>query len=200
MNDPMTLASSLAIAGLSRAAVVPPADGKRRAAVAVVLDGDRVLLMVRATREGDPWSGHISLPGGGFHAVDVELRATAMRETMEELGIDLRATEFVGSYDPLHPLSSGPLGVEVTPFVFVVTGATPPEPVLGPEAVGAFWFPLDRAAEFVAEYEFTHAETQMKLPSWRFESHTIWGLTHRILTLLLQLAARPSDDSAAKPP
>src|SRR5262245_33353929 len=46
----------------------PPADGKRRAAVAIVLHDEpapRVLLMKRAERAGDPWSGHISLPGGG---------------------------------------------------------------------------------------------------------------------------------------
>src|SRR5262245_57069556 len=44
----------------------PPADGRRRAAVAVLLHiadiGPRVLLMKRAVRAGDPWSGHVSLP------------------------------------------------------------------------------------------------------------------------------------------
>lgn len=195
MSEVMSLASSLAVAGLARHAIVPPNDGQRRAAVAAILDGSRVLMMVRATREGDPWSGHISLPGGGYHAADLELRTTAIRETGEELGIDLHAAEFVGSLDPLHPFTSGPMGVEVTPFVFVVRAI--PEITLGHEAVGAFWFPLDRAADYVAELELTRAETTHRFPSWRYENHTIWGLTWRILT---QLAERASAPTAASPP
>ncbi len=175
--------------------IVPPADGQRRAAVAVVLDGDRVLLMVRATRDGDPWSGHISLPGGGFHAADADLRTTAIRETHEELGLDLADHRHLGRMDSLHPFSSGPSGVEVTPFVFAL--ARPVELVLGAEAVAAFWFPLDRAHELESTHEFVRDNATMRFPSWRYEGHTIWGLTWRILT---QLAERASDPSAASPP
>src|SRR4029079_15904764 len=65
----------------------PPDDGRRRAAVAVLLHDEpsaRALLMTRAERDGDPWSGHISLPGGGYQASDGDLRITAIRETREE--------------------------------------------------------------------------------------------------------------------
>ena len=178
-------------------AIVPPDDGQRRAAVAIVLDDDRVLLMVRATRESDPWSGHISLPGGGFHATDAHLQVTAMRETVEELGIALDTHRYLGRMAALHPFSSGPSGVEVTPFVFAVAG--PVSLSLGPEAAAAFWFPLDRAlrGELDGTHELVRAGTTMKFPCWRYGDHTIWGLTWRILT---QLAERASDPSAASPP
>src|SRR3954462_3287692 len=81
--------------------VKPPDDGRRRAAVAAVLHdepaGPRVLLMKRTEREGDPWSGHISLPGGGHHPTDGDLLATAIRETQEELGIDLAGARLLGN-------------------------------------------------------------------------------------------------------
>ena len=72
------------IARLAPRDVRPPDDGRRRAAVAAVIHDDpagpRVLLMKRVERASDPWSGHISLPGGGFHAPYPDLLTTAIRD------------------------------------------------------------------------------------------------------------------------
>jgi 8-oxo-dGTP pyrophosphatase MutT (NUDIX family) len=135
--------------------------------------------MKRAERSGDPWSGHISLPGGGYHAPDPDLLATAIRETHEELNIDLHAAAFLGPLPVLQPLSSGPNGVEVTPFVFVTP--VPVEPQCGPEAMSAFWLPLDAASAGDLDGTYTYPGTDRTFPSWEFEGHTIWGLTWRIL-------------------
>jgi 8-oxo-dGTP pyrophosphatase MutT (NUDIX family) len=167
----------------------PAPDDRRRAAVAVVLHdapSPRVLLMKRAERPGDPWSGHISLPGGGFQVSDGDLRVTAIRETREELGIDLDGTRLLGGLDALHPRSSGPTGIEVTPFVFATEVAL--EPVCGPEALAAFWLPLDVAASGALDGTYTYPATAMAFPSWTYEGHVIWGLTRRILDLVLAAA------------
>lgn len=148
--------------------------------------GSRVLLMKRVEREGDPWSGHISLPGGGHHATDADLLATAIRETHEELGIDLTGTRLLGNLDPLHPMTSGPNGVEVHPFVFVTSAAVEPQP--GPEAEAAFWLPLDLAASGELDSKYTYPGTDRTFPSWQFEAYTIWGLTWRILGDVLAAA------------
>lgn len=170
--------------------VRPPDDDKRRAAVAVVLaddtPGPRVLLMKRAARDGDPWSGHISLPGGGFARHDVDLRATAIRETREELGIELADARVLGPLTPLAPRAAGPNGLEVTPFVFVA----PPviELALGPEAVAAFWLPLALAASGELDGTHTYPSTaQLTFPCWTYEGHVIWGLTRRIVEDVLAL-------------
>ena len=147
--------------------VRPAADATRRAAVAVVLHGEptpRVLLMKRAERAGDPWSGHISLPGGGYQASDGDLRVTAIRETREELGIDLDGTRVLGKLDALHPYRTGPNGIEVTPFVFVTEVAL--EPVCGPEALAAFWLPLDLAASGALDGSYTYPTSGVSFPSW----------------------------------
>jgi 8-oxo-dGTP pyrophosphatase MutT (NUDIX family) len=172
----------------------PGVGAQRRAAVAAVLHdepaGPRVLLMKRVERVGDPWSGHISLPGGGFHASDASLLETAIRETREELGIDLARARLLGGLAPLHPRTSGPHGIEVTPFVFATEAA--PEPVCGPEAFAAFWLPLPLAASGSLDAPYTYPDTQASFPSWRYDGHVIWGLTWRILGELLAAGREPS--------
>jgi len=163
----------------------PPQDNRRRAAVAVVLrdaPSPRVLLMKRAERAGDPWSGHISLPGGGYQASDGDLRITAIRETREELGIDLDGTRVLGKLETLKP-HTGHHGIEVTPFVFATEVAL--EPVCGPEALAAFWLPLDLAASGALDGTYTYAASSVAFPSWTYEGHVIWGLTRRILEVVL---------------
>jgi 8-oxo-dGTP pyrophosphatase MutT (NUDIX family) len=169
-------------------ALQPPDDGRRRAAVAVLLHEEpspRVLLMKRAERDGDPWSGHISLPGGGYQASDGDLRVTAIRETREELGIDLDGTRLLGSLEPIHPRLTGPNGIQVTPFVFATSAAL--EPVCGPEAYAAFWLPIDLAASGALDGTYTYPSSQVTFPSWTYEGHVIWGLTHRILQRVLEI-------------
>jgi 8-oxo-dGTP pyrophosphatase MutT (NUDIX family) len=183
-----SLAESLA-ARTSLREARPATEGVRRAAVAVVLHdaaSPRVLLMKRAEREDDPWSGHISLPGGGYQASDGDLRVTAIRETREELGVELDGARLLGNLDTLHPRSSGPRGIEVTPFVFVTEAAL--EPVCGPEALAAFWLPIDLAASGALDGRYQIPSSELWFPSWTYEGHVIWGLTHRILQRVLEIA------------
>ena len=163
----------------------PPDDGRRRAAVAAVLHEGRVLLMKRTTRTGDPWSGHISLPGGGYHAEDRDLLTTAVRETREELAIDLAGARLLGALATLSPMSAGPHGIEVTPFIFLTEQPLEPQP--GPEAESAFWLPLELAASGALDDTYTYPGTDRRFPAWAYESHVIWGLTYRILGELLEL-------------
>ena len=171
------------------ASLRPPDDGRRRAAVAAVLHdepaGPRVLLMKRTERTGDPWSGHISLPGGRYDLRDEDLLATAIRETHEELGIELAGTRLLGNLPTLSPLSAGPSGMEVTPFVFLTH--EPVEPQVSAEAAAAFWLPIESAMSGALDDLYTYPGTERQFPSWRYEGHVIWGLTFRILAELLAL-------------
>ncbi len=147
----------------------------------------RVLLMKRAVRQGDPWSGHISLPGGGYHAhEDESLLETAIRETHEELGFRLTRDQLLGNLTALGPRNAGPMPIEVTPFVFRTELA--PEVIVGPEALSAFWLPLDLALLGALDKPFVYPDSQLTFPSWDFEGHVIWGLTRRILDDLIAAA------------
>jgi 8-oxo-dGTP pyrophosphatase MutT (NUDIX family) len=174
----------------------PPHDGKRRAAVAALLHhgehGPAVLLMKRAERAGDPWSGQIALPGGRHETSDPDLQTTAMREAAEELSLALATdARYLGRLPALHPRNSGPSGMEVSPYVF----ATDVVPVtrLSAEATATFWLPLTKCALGELDGMYTWAGPPMSgmtFPCWNWEGHTVWGLTMRILGDLL-VAGKP---------
>jgi 8-oxo-dGTP pyrophosphatase MutT (NUDIX family) len=172
----------------------PPLDGVRRAAVAALIHhgehGPAVLLMKRAERVGDPWSGQVSLPGGRHEATDAHLQATAVREAEEELGLALDDTRYLGRLAALHPRNAGPNGMQVSPFVFATERA--PITRLGAEASATFWLPLTACAlgQLDGTYEWPGPPMAMTFPCWSWEGYTVWGLTMRILGDLL-VAGRP---------
>jgi 8-oxo-dGTP pyrophosphatase MutT (NUDIX family) len=175
---------------LVRQKPAPPPDAVRCAAVAVVLhernDDLYVLLLKRAEHQRDPWSGHVSLPGGRFEDHDEHLHATAIRETMEETGIDLTSATWHGHSNALHPLSSGPRGMAVTPFVFSIEQV--PAISLSPEATHYFWLPLRSAlgGALSSEIEVPREASNQRFPCWRYQGYVVWGLTLRILMQLQQ--------------
>lgn len=153
-----------------------------------MLDEDaRVLLMKRTERPGDPWSGHISLPGGRHDRSDPDLLTTAIRETREELGIDLAGAQLLGNLPTLSPLSAGPNGMEVTPYVFATHEPVVPQ-LSAAEAAAAFWLPIETALSGALDDVYIYPGTDRQFPSWRFDGHVIWGLTFRILGELVALS------------
>ncbi len=183
---------------LARQAYAEPAHDPTlpRAAVALVLrpgpDGPELLLIRRAEREGDPWSGHMALPGGREQSGDPGPAHTAARETHEEVGIDLLALgTLLGPVEPVWPQSSRAPRILVRPFAFWVDGPVQatPHPLEVDEAV---WVPLaelhDPASvtEHLLEIE---GVGQMRFPAFGPRGYVIWGLTHRILTTFLALWA-----------
>jgi 8-oxo-dGTP pyrophosphatase MutT (NUDIX family) len=126
----------------------------------------------------------VSLPGGRHGHGDASMLATAIRETREELDIDLAATRLIGQLPVVHPLSSGKQGIEVTPFAFAAVGAVTPK--LSAEAAAVFWLPMSVAASGALDGTYLYEPANIAFPCWTYEGHTIWGLTHRILSSLLE--------------
>jgi 8-oxo-dGTP pyrophosphatase MutT (NUDIX family) len=92
-----------------------------RAAVAVCVSGDEVLLMRRAARGRN--AGQWAFPGGRAEKGE-DAVTTALRETSEELGLTLAETDVAGRLDDFRAES----GFVITPVVVIVPG----NPVLTP--------------------------------------------------------------------
>ncbi len=158
------------------------------AAVAVVLvpSPDAVLLIRRAERAGDPWSGHMALPGGRREAADPDLLATAIRETREEVGVALSRDALVGSLDDVVPRTPVLPPVAVRPYVFSL--AERPALVPNPEVASARWAELDRLLhpETYQTVEFDIRGERREFQAYRLEEAVVWGMTERILTGLFE--------------
>jgi 8-oxo-dGTP pyrophosphatase MutT (NUDIX family) len=169
------------------------AEAQRRAAVAIVLtenaDSLDLLLIERATRVGDPWSGHMALPGGRIDAADATARAAAERETLEEVGLSLAGSEFLGRLDDLPGRVLPPGDFAVSAFVFYASD--PGVLALNHEVREAFWFPL--ASLLDRERHVDHPasfESDRLFPGILVGEpgrHVVWGLTYCFLDGFLSI-------------
>ncbi|MBI3950625.1 MAG: CoA pyrophosphatase [Acidobacteria bacterium] len=165
----------------------------QQAAVALILrnrEGEAdVLIIKRAEHPRDPWSGHLALPGGRAEPEDADLLSAAIRETWEEVGIDLAAGgQFLGRLDTVSPLSIRLPRIAVTPLVAVASF----DAVLFPnrkEVEDAFWLPLavlkQQGPSDVVQLVIQGQTRQW--PAYASPRGGIWGLTERMLTQFLAL-------------
>ena len=173
-------------------------DSRLAAVVAllrVVGDGPddvEILFIKRAVVARDPWSGHIAFPGGRLEVSDGSLEHTAIRETREEVSIDIEQHGLViGQLDDLAPRSPRLPPVIVRPFVAVVPASV--EITANPEVADAFWTTVSTLASVAAraEHELTVDGAATRFPAYAVREHIVWGLTERIVTQLLPLFAMP---------
>ncbi len=171
---------------------LPDSDPTRRAAVALILRGAadgalEILMIKRAAYQGDPWSGHVALPGGRQEAGDPSLEATAIRETREETAIDLSARgRILGRLDELPPRTPVLPPIAIAPYVAVLGGDVTIR--LSAEVDAAFWVPVTALQEAAAWSEMPIEVRGMRrlLPAFRHGDYVVWGLTERILRQFLQ--------------
>lgn len=181
---------------LHRARKIPGRHRMVRSAVCVLLREhearDEVLLMRRATREGDPWSGHVSFPGGRADPSDSDTLSTATRELEEEVGFSAANADFVGRlsdvvtrrHEVMRPMI-------VTPYAFRVPAET--EFDTNHEAEETFWCPLDFLADPNNREEMEWKlgkqplQVPVKLPCYFYEGRRIWGLTLLMLDELIKI-------------
>ncbi|PKN57493.1 MAG: CoA pyrophosphatase [Deltaproteobacteria bacterium HGW-Deltaproteobacteria-14] len=169
-----------------------------QAAVAIVArddanepGGTELLFIERVKRAGDPWSGNMAFPGGRAHPEDRDVTATAVRETREEVGLDLEtAAERVGRLSTVLAMAhDGRRPMAVHPIVFRLDLAQ--ELALAPREVAhALWIPLAafRGHAHRARHRHRILGVPWGFPAWRWEGKLIWGLTHRMVTELLKIS------------
>lgn len=173
------------------ASVPLPLPGAKRKAAAVLLP-----LIERAeglhllyTRRSDRLSSHrgqVAFPGGRFDHRDPHLMAAALRETHEEIGIEPRAIEILGSFEGRTTRATE---IFVTPFVGLVH-----EPfVLRPdpkEVAEIFEVPLAalRDRRYRGHHDWRINGAPARQPAILYGGQTIWGLTYYLTLRFLELS------------
>ena len=161
------------------------APGSTDAAVLIPLypEGDD-LVAVFTERRSDlrRHAGEISFPGGRQDEPDEDLRATALREAEEEIGLQPDDVDLVGA---LPPVGTFVTGYRVHPFVGMI------DP-------GHTWKPQESEVARVLELSIPDLRrgfemqrllrkgVPIKTPTYTVDGHFVWGATARIVQSLLE--------------
>jgi 8-oxo-dGTP pyrophosphatase MutT (NUDIX family) len=168
---------------------VDSSETVRRAAVSAILrENDsrtEVLFIRRAERASDPWSGHMAFPGGRFDPRDPDVEQTAVRETLEEVGIDLRRdAELLGALDDVPAIVRGrAIGLVISPFVWRMERDV--TLTLNHEVNEALWTPIDPLfrGDRATTIDYPWEGQTLHFPGYDVEGRVVWGLTYQMLLL-----------------
>jgi 8-oxo-dGTP pyrophosphatase MutT (NUDIX family) len=156
--------------------------------------GEAGLLFIRRAGHLSDHAGQVSFPGGLREPGDASLYATALRESVEEVGVDADAARRIGALPPVTTLEK----YRIHPFLGVW-----PEAAYGPaspvEVARVFTVPLaallDPASE--AMVEVSVGDRDLQVPAFLCEGEIIWGATRRITLDLLARLRGALDGSGA---
>jgi len=162
--------------GLAEAAVLIPIFCK---------DGEYHILFTKRSNHVHYHKGQISFPGGARSEVDASLLDTALRESWEEVGLEVNDVEVVGELDDTPTATSS---FNISPFVAFIP--YPYQFTLSLYEIDEiFSVPvsglLDEANR--GEERYTFDDEVLVGYSYEYEGRVIWGATARIVGQLLEV-------------
>jgi len=154
----------------------PDPPGSRASAVLLIVTPAEELVFIRRSDDGRAHGGQMAFPGGMTEEYDRDLRATALRETEEEIGLSRGDMRVVGALSPLFiPVTN----FTVWPYVALVDRV--PEFTCQPGEVD------DVVLVAIGDFDGSRAEMDwvrngrtIKVPTFRFGNLDIWGATAMI--------------------
>lgn len=163
---------------------------KRSSVVLLFREGSKgaeVLMMKRAERKGDPWSGHMAFPGGRQDLGDASIFATAVREVREEMGFDIEAVaDHPLRLSDIHATGKGRLQpMVVTPFVMFAHSDMTITPNY--EVADYVWIPL---RHFMLPgnretFDMNYGGVNYTLPCYYYKQFKVWGMSLMMLDELI---------------
>jgi 8-oxo-dGTP pyrophosphatase MutT (NUDIX family) len=154
--------------------------GATNAAVLVPLYMHRGRLHAVFTKRQDDLRRHpgeISFPGGRYDEGEPDLRATALREAQEEIGLPSDAVEIVGALQPTPTIATG---YAVYPFVGLIEPGRTWTPSVR-EVAEVLELPLSALLAGYGRRRLVRRGVPIRTDTYVVGDHLIWGATARIL-------------------
>jgi len=156
------------------------------AAVLVIIYGlEPTVIMTQRPKTMNLHAGEISFPGGTWKQDDIDLLATALRETREEIDLDISREQIIGQLRPVTTLNSG---FTITPFVTIQSDIHKIKP--NSEIEEILHIPLLSLLKTIEDdTDLSHKSIQ-EMYTFRYRDRIIWGASARILKQMTNLLSK----------
>ena len=173
---------------------IPKKNSRQAGVLAIILnsepDNPKLLFIKRTTKQNDKHSGQISFPGGQFETEDITLLNCALRETNEEVGLQVNDLQVLG---PLSQLYVSVSDFIVQPYLAVYDRV--PSFILEEEEVAkVIEYPIKALLkEDAVQYRDLdiRGHKLKDIPYFDLYGETLWGATAMITSEILYLINKP---------
>ncbi|MBT3475899.1 CoA pyrophosphatase [bacterium] len=147
-----------------------------------------ILFIKRTTKDSDKFSGHMAFPGGVREKVDKSSLATAIRETKEEIGLDLKLDcDILGRFSDYQPVNPEANKFIVSPFIFYLNKPDVELVRCEDEVEEIVWIPIDILLTNLTNSNRigTRYEKPYKDNVFLYHGYKIWGMTGKMIYAFL---------------
>jgi len=153
--------------------------------------GYSLLFIKRPDNDRDPFSGHMAFPGGRMEMDDNSKLDTAVRETFEEVGINInRSARVLGALDDVNPNNPRARNYVVTPYLSVLEEEVDIIPDVN-EVEKTIWVPMHHLVDDKnAQVRIRVRDgREVKDYAYNYDQYLIWGMTGRVLHQFLSFSS-----------
>ena len=152
-------------------------DENELASVLIIIYGkDPFVIMTEKAKNLKVHAGEIAFPGGKYHERDYDLLETAIRETKEELGLEVQKEQVIGQLNNVFTLNSK---YKITPFIAILD--TIPSLKANSEVESILHIPLVSFLNTMDEDNLPEHRSIREMYTFTFEKHNVWGASARML-------------------
>ena len=159
-------------------------DGQtKRAAVLIVIYGkEPMIIMTERPKTMNHHAGEISFPGGTWTQRDDDLLTTALRETKEEMNLDISRQQIIGQIRPVATLNSG---FTIVPFICILDEI--PKLIPNSEIETILHIPFVPLLNTIEDDLDPLHKSIQETYTFRYQHHLIWGASARMLKQIFNL-------------
>lgn len=156
----------------------PKHDGKTKlASVLVIIYGtEPKVLMIEKSKKLNIHAGEIAFPGGKWIESDNDLLDTALRETREEIGLNVTRKNVIGQFENVVTLNSG---FTISSFLSVLDNI--PQLKINSEVKSVLHIPLIPLLDTLSDDQDPTHKSIQEMYKFTYKDKVVWGASARIL-------------------
>jgi len=156
----------------------PKYDGKTKlASVLVIIYGmEPKVLMIEKSKKLNIHAGEIAFPGGKWSEDDSDLLDTALRETREEVGLNISRKNVIGQLDNVVTLNSG---FTISSFLSILDNIQ--QLKINSEVKSVLHMPLIPLLQTLDEDQDPNHKSIQEMYTFTYMDKLVWGASARIL-------------------